>query len=679
MVKKEFIQIKIEDLIPYGNNPRHNEEAVPDVAESIRQCGDLDPIEVDENNVILSGHTRLLALRQQGFTETDVIRYTGLTEEQKKKYRLLANKTGEKATWDLEKLAEELDDLDFDGFDFGFDLDLENIEEEPEVYDDDYDPKPPEDPKSKRGDIYKLGRHRLMCGDSTSVTDVEALCGGRKIDLLLTDPPYNVNYEGGTGMKIQNDNMEDEQFRQFLRDAFLTADTVMKPGAAFYIWHADSEGYNFRGACHDIGWKVRQCLIWAKNTLVMGRQDYQWKHEPCQPAGTMVWTPSGKKPIEELNDGDRVISFDTVGGAVRGYKDGYEIKTASRHYDGILYGIKADGKQTWATDNHEFSVRFNHDTAEVWSTYLMVNEKGWWRVGVTRTYDARGFGLKHRFDQEHATAAWIISTFGNQADAQMGEQLLACKYGIPYTYWNVSRGQSDEYNVRTEKQIEWLYSNLDLEEMRKRAELLLANYGRSIKFPLVSEKVKADRFSRRVTAKINACNIIPGLMMVPIPKEHYEGTRTFEWATIEAVDHKEHHGKVYSLAVAKHHHYIADGIVTHNCLYGWKEGASHNWYSDRKQTTLLEFDRPTKSELHPTMKPVPLFDYQIKNSSRKGDAVLDLFGGSGTTMVACEQDGRDAFLMELDPRYVDVIIDRFEKLTGQKAELLNKEDARNNV
>lgn len=160
MVKKEFIKIKTEDLIPYGNNPRHNEEAVPDVAESIRQCGDLDPIEVDENNVILSGHTRLLALRQQGFTETDVIRYTGLTEEQKKKYRLLANKTGEKATWDLEKLAEELDDLDFDGFDFGFDLDLENIEEEPEVYDDDYDPKPPEDPKSKRGDIYKLGRHR---------------------------------------------------------------------------------------------------------------------------------------------------------------------------------------------------------------------------------------------------------------------------------------------------------------------------------------------------------------------------------------------------------------------------------------------------------------------------------------------------------------------------------------
>lgn len=161
MVKKEFIKIKTEDLIPYDNNPRHNEEAVPDVAESIRQCGDLDPIEVDENNVILSGHTRLLALRQQGFTETDVIRYTGLTEEQKKKYRLLANKTGEKATWDLEKLAEELEELDFEGFDFGFDTEDQEEDDEPAAKDDDYDPEPPEEPKAKQGDIYKLGGLQL--------------------------------------------------------------------------------------------------------------------------------------------------------------------------------------------------------------------------------------------------------------------------------------------------------------------------------------------------------------------------------------------------------------------------------------------------------------------------------------------------------------------------------------
>ena len=404
MVKKEFIKMKTKDLIPYENNPRHNEEAVPDVAESIRQCGDLDPIEVDENNVILSGHTRLLALQQQGFTETDVIRYTGLTEEQKTKYRLLANKTGEKAMWDLEKLAEELEGLDFDGFDFGFEPEEEEEGDEQEAQDDDYEPEPPEEPKAKRGDIYKLGRHRLMCGDSTSVTDVEALCGGRKMNLLITDPPYNVALGmGGSvdearkrhrrtdGLVIMNDKMESDKFREFLTECFSNAYTVMNPGAAFYIWHADNESYNFRGALMDAGMELRQTLIWVKNSMTLGRQDYQWRHEPC--------------------------------------------------------------------------------------------------------------------------------------------------------------------------------------------------------------------------------------------------------------------------------------------LYGWKDGAGHVWYSDRKQTTCLEYDRPTRSELHPTMKPVPLFDYQIKNSSKKGDAVLDLFGGSGTTMVACEQDGRTAYLMELDPRYVDVIIDRWEKLTGQKAELLNKEDA----
>ena len=196
MVKKEFIQIKIEDLIPYSNNPRHNEEAVPDVAESIRQCGDLDPIEVDENNVILSGHTRLLALRQQGFTETDVIRYTGLTEEQKKKYRLLANKTGEKATWDLDKLAEELDDLDFDGFDFGFDLDLDGIlEDEKEIEEDEIPEKA--ETRCKLGDIWQLGEHRLICGDSTDSAVIDRLMDGAKAKLLLTDPPYGIKADKG--------------------------------------------------------------------------------------------------------------------------------------------------------------------------------------------------------------------------------------------------------------------------------------------------------------------------------------------------------------------------------------------------------------------------------------------------------------------------------------------------
>lgn len=382
----ELKTMSLSDIHPYPNNPRKNKAAVEAVKESIRQCGYVAPIIVDENYVILAGHTRYRALKSLGGGQIQVIVREGLTEDQKRKYRILDNKTNEFAEWDLDKLELELDGLDFEGFDFGFDLE----EEVPDAVEDDYDAEPPEEPKSKRGDIYRLGRHLLMCGDSTDINDVERLMGDDKADLLLTDPPYNVNYEGKTkdALKIQNDSMDNDSFRQFLRDAFFAADTVMKPGACFYIWHADSEGYNFRGACFDIGWKVRECLIWNKNSMVMGRQDYQWKHEPC--------------------------------------------------------------------------------------------------------------------------------------------------------------------------------------------------------------------------------------------------------------------------------------------LYGWKDGASHLWASDRKQTTVLDFKRPTRADIHPTMKPIALFDYQIKNNTKGQDIVLDLFNGSGTTIMACEQNGRCARAMELDPRYVDATIDRWEKFTGQKAELMSE-------
>lgn len=397
-MEKRYIEIDIADLVPYDKNPRRNDHAVKDVAESMDQVGYITPIVIDENMLILAGETRCKALKKRHIKRDKVLQVLGLTEDQKKKYRLLDNKVGEIADWDYDLLVGELEGLDFDGFDFGFDDLLAGMaddsgdesdgEEQSGAVDDDYDPVLPEEPKSKRGDIYQLGRHRLMCGDSTAPADVSRLMCGVKADLLLTDPPYNVAYEGGTGLTIQNDNMDDASFRQFLKDAFQCADGVMKPGAAFYIWHADSEGFNFRGACHDIGWQVRQCLIWNKNALVLGRQDYQWKHEPC--------------------------------------------------------------------------------------------------------------------------------------------------------------------------------------------------------------------------------------------------------------------------------------------LYGWKGGASHTWLSDRKQTTVMDFDRPTRSELHPTMKPIPLFDYQIRNSCPVGGAVLDLFNGSGTTIMACEQNGRSAYTMELDPRYVDAAIARWEEFTGDKAVLLNE-------
>lgn len=381
--------IPLKNLKPYENNPRKNDDAVKYVAESIKEFGFKVPIVIDKNNVIVAGHTRYKAAKKLKMSEVPCIIADDLTDEQIKAFRLADNKVAEKAEWDFDLLNTELDDIiDLDMELFGFEDALQDDAEE--AVEDEFEVELPPEPKSKLGDIYQLGNNRLMCGDSTVLEDVEKLMGGEQADMLLTEPPYNVNYEGKTKdkLKIKNDKMDNDNFRQFLTDAFSNADMVMKPGAVFYIWHADSEGYNFRGACFDAGWTVRQCLIWNKNSMVMGRQDYQWKHEPC--------------------------------------------------------------------------------------------------------------------------------------------------------------------------------------------------------------------------------------------------------------------------------------------LYGWKEGAGHLWASDRKQTTVINFDKPTRNDMHPTMKPIPLFDYQIKNNTKGGDVVLDLFGGSGTTIMACEQNGRRGYSMEYDPRYVDVIVDRWEKFTWAKAVLLNK-------
>ena len=386
---RRYENVEIEKLKPYKNNARtHSDEQIEKIAKSMKEFGFINPVLVDGNLNVIAGHGRILGAKKLGMKEVPCLFIEDLTEEQKRAYIIADNRLAEDAGWDKELLKIELEDLKNMNFDItltGFELeDFDFSMDETKVIEDEFDENVTEEPTSKKGEIYKLGKHFLMCGDSTDINDVEKLMNGVKADMLLTDPPYNVDYEGGTGLTIQNDNMDDETFREFLRVSFFNANSVMKEGAVFYIWHADSEGYNFRGACHDIGWKVRQCLIWCKNTLVMGRQDYHWKHEPC--------------------------------------------------------------------------------------------------------------------------------------------------------------------------------------------------------------------------------------------------------------------------------------------LYGWKEGASHLWASDRKQTTVLEFDRPSVSKEHPTMKPVGLFDYLIKNNTKKDDIVLDLFAGSGTSIIACEQNGRIAYSMELDPKYVDVIISRWEKLTGQQAE-----------
>lgn len=386
----------VEKLIPYAKNARtHSDEQVAQIAGSIKEFGFNNPVLVDKDNSIIAGHGRVMAARKLGMDKVPVVILDHLTESQRKAYILADNRIALNSGWDTSMLSVELQDLkdDIDLSLLGFDPDeldalLNPVEETEGLTDEDAVPEVPVEPKTKLGDIYILGNHRLMCGDSCSVTDMEKLVNNRQVDMWLTDPPYNVAYEGKTknALTIQNDSMSDDGFRQFLRDAYVTADTVMKAGAVFYIWHADSEGYNFRGAAHDAGWKVRQCLIWKKSTMVMGRQDYHWKHEPC--------------------------------------------------------------------------------------------------------------------------------------------------------------------------------------------------------------------------------------------------------------------------------------------LYGWKEGAGHLWAADRKQTTILEFDKPSRNGEHPTMKPVALFEYQMLNNTKGGDIILDSFGGSGTTMLAAEKNGRIAYLMELDPKYCDVIVKRWEEFTGKKAELL---------
>ena len=415
-IQKQLIRMKVDDLIPYENNPRNiPQEAIEDVAESYRQCGVIDPIEVDENNVILAGHTRRWAAMELGLSEVEVLVVTGLTEEQKRKYRILSNKTGEKSSWDFQLLEMELEDLDFDGYDFGFDVE-EFDEEEQEVVEDDFDPEPPEEPVSRRGDIYKLGDHILMVGDSTSEAEIRTLLGGDLADLWLTDPPYNVNYQGTAG-NIQNDNMEDANFRAFLTAANKAAYENMKPGASFYIWHADGKpGLSFRAALEAADLPIRQTLIWVKNQFVLGHSDYHYKHEPC------------------------------------------------------LYGHKP--------------------------------------------------GAGHYFTNSRAESTVIE----------------------------------------------------DLHEIDP-------------------DKMKKDELVELVKKIL----------------------------------------------------------------------------SEKLPTTVLEYDKPTKNGEHPTMKPVALFDYLIRNSTKKGDIVLDSFAGSGTTIMACEQNGRRARCMELDEKYADVIIRRWETFTGKTA------------
>src|SRR6185437_2990404 len=280
----------IGSIKPHENNPRVNDAGVEAVAASIREYGFRQPIVVDEQDVIIVGHTRFKAAQKLGLAEVPVHAARGLTAAQARAYRIADNQTATLSQWDDDKLPLELlalQDVNFDLSLTGFSADeLQALLAPPPnagLADPNEIPEPPAEPITQPGDLWRLGRHRLLCGDATKAEDVDRLLDGAPADLLLTDPPYGVSYVGKTAdaLTIANDAMQGEEYHAFLTAAFTSAARHLRPGGSFYIWHADTAGRPTRHACSDAGLTVRQCLVWTKNTMVLGRQDYQWKHEPC--------------------------------------------------------------------------------------------------------------------------------------------------------------------------------------------------------------------------------------------------------------------------------------------------------------------------------------------------------------------------------------------------------------
>ena len=280
--------MKLKDIKPNPNNPRVlRDDKFQKLKQSIKEFPkmlSLRPMVIDENNVVLGGNMRLRALQELGFTDIEdawVKRSIDLTEEEKKRFIIADNVAfGE---WDWDTLANDWDVADLEAW--GLDIpQFDNEAEELEASEDDYEmPEGGLETDIVIGDLFEIGEHRLLCGDCTQVDTWEKVMNGELADMVITDPPYNVNYEGGTKdkLKIMNDSMSNDEFYIFLYDFYTALGSFTKLGGAWYVWHADSEGHVFRQAFKDSGLLLKQCLIWVKNSMVMGRQDYHWKHEPC--------------------------------------------------------------------------------------------------------------------------------------------------------------------------------------------------------------------------------------------------------------------------------------------------------------------------------------------------------------------------------------------------------------
>ena len=286
----EMKMVSTSKLIPYVNNARtHSQEQVNKLRGSLREFGFINPVIIDSDFNVIAGHGRLMAAKEEGIEEVPCVLVDYLTEAQKKAYILADNRYAQDAGWDEELLRleiESLEGMDFDVSLTGFDdqeiADLFADGESTGAEDDDFDLSDALEKAAfvERGDVWVVGRHRLMCGDATSPEDVATLMDGKKANLIITDPPYNVAFESSDGLSIKNDKMENDKFYEFLLAAFKNMAEHLEKGGSAYVFHADTEGLNFRKAFIDAGFHLSGCCIWVKNSLVLGRSDYQWQHEP---------------------------------------------------------------------------------------------------------------------------------------------------------------------------------------------------------------------------------------------------------------------------------------------------------------------------------------------------------------------------------------------------------------
>ena len=287
---KEFQLVDINKLVPYANNARtHNKEQILKLRSSLREFEFVNPVIIDREYNVLAGHGRIMAAKEEGIAEVPCVYADHLTEAQKKAYILADNRMALDAGWDEELLSVEMQELQELGFDLsmtGFDekelTDLLSVDADGEAKEDDFDLSTALEKAAfvQRGDIWTVGRHKLMCGDATSAEDVSALMGDTKANLILTDPPYGVSFKSASGLTIQNDSMKNEEFYTFLLSSFQRMAEHLEKGGSAYVFHADTEGLNFRKAFIDAGFHLAGCCIWVKDSLVLGRSDYQWQHEP---------------------------------------------------------------------------------------------------------------------------------------------------------------------------------------------------------------------------------------------------------------------------------------------------------------------------------------------------------------------------------------------------------------